>query len=764
MSGRDGVGVRSRARDVLKCCGAGGWSLALAVFCAAAACACGAKDGSTMSHPPPVASNGLVVGALVVGPARAISEADSGPPPPDWSALVRDAQWDAAWRALDALPEADKDRPDIRYVRSRVALARADAAAALPLLDGLETTLPLLAADVERRRAEAKLVVGPFAEAGEWFAARATPSAQLEAARAFQKAGDARRVRVAVDRVLSNDKRTRSQEGEARALRIGVATSPDDIDKADARWLAVQGADLPVASDALALRAKIDPAQPLAADELVMRARVLSEAGRADDALHALDLALVARHADKLSRAERLHVRGMVLFHARGRGGEASRVLFDAAAAGGPTAAEDAFHAARALSRADRDEEAIVAYDDVPRRYPNSPWAEQAAYFVPYLRMIHGDWRECAHGFDGYLHAHPAGERAADARVSGALCKLLEGEAKAARAAFEQLVEDEPDPIVSARMANMAALAALRDGDRTHAVARWTDVARSRPLSWPALVARARLAEAGAPVPPPIDPSEAASPDAGALSVTIPPPADLLDRLGLDEDAEVALRERESTITSGAGPRAAEALCVAYGQLGRARRLYQIAQSLPSAFFALAPSARTRWAWDCAFPTPYADVVREVEATEKLPQGLLWAVMRQESAFDPEAVSPAKAVGLMQLLPETARPIAEELDLPHDDARLTSPSYAIRVGARVLRKLLDELHGNVPLALAAYNGGAETVARWATCAPGMQLDTFVEHIPYKETRDYVIRVVGNMARYGYLGAGDEGVPAVGLAL
>jgi soluble lytic murein transglycosylase len=138
--------------------------------------------------------------------------------------------------------------------------------------------------------------------------------------------------------------------------------------------------------------------------------------------------------------------------------------------------------------------------------------------------------------------------------------------------------------------------------------------------------------------------------------------------------------------------------------------------------------------------------------------------MRQESAFDPEAVSPAHAVGLMQLLPETARAIADELALTHDDARLTSPPYAIRVAARVLRKLIGQFHGNVPLALAAYNGGADSVERWASRAPGMQLDTFVERIPFRETRDYVARVMGNLARYGYLADGEAGVPKVALGL
>jgi soluble lytic murein transglycosylase len=682
-----------------------------------------------------------------------------------WPALVRDEQWDAAWRALEVLPDADKARPEVRYVRARVALARGDAAAALPLLDALEAMLPLLADDVGRRRAEAQLAVGPFVEAGEWYATRATPTSQLDAARAFEKARDARRSRAAADRVVASDRRTRAQEGEARALRVRLAESPGDSERADARWLATQGADLAAAVDGLALVAKSEPRHPLTAQELFVRARALSDAGRADDALRAIDLVAGAPGADKVTNLDRARARATALYSARGRWSDAARALEECAAAGGANAAEDAFHAARALSRADRDEEAIRAYEDVQRRFPKSTWAASAAFFVPYLRMLHGDWKDCARGFDVYLRAHAGGEEASDARRDGALCKLLDGDAKPARAAFERLVEDEPDPIMSARMADMAALAALRDGDRTHAVARWTDVARSRPLSWPALVARARLVEAGAPMPPPIDPSlDAPASDPPPLTAVLPPPADLLHSLGLEADAEAALREREGAVSRGVGGRVPETLCLAYGELGRARRRYQIAQALPSSLFATAPTSRTRWAWDCAFPSPYADEVRPAEAAERLPPGLIWAVMRQESAFDPDAVSPAHAVGLMQLLPETARPLAAELLLPPDDARLTSPPYAIRVGARELRKLLDQLRGDVPLAVAAYNGGVDSVERWASRAPGMQLDTFVERIPFKETRDYVVRVMGNLARYGYLANGDAGVPRIELEL
>jgi soluble lytic murein transglycosylase len=378
--------------------------------------------------------------------------------------------------------------------------------------------------------------------------------------------------------------------------------------------------------------------------------------------------------------------------------------------------------------------------------------------------MLHGQWKDCARGFEAYVRTYPSGQDARDARRDGALCSLQDGDAKAARAGFERLVDDETDPVTSARMANMAALAAMRDGDRTHAIARWTEVVQARPLTWPGIVARARLLDAGAPLPVAPAPVEDAGDPAPAMSVALPPPADMLEGLGLDDEAELALREREAAVTSAAGARSSEALCAAYGLIGRARRRFQIAQSLPSSLFATVPLARTRWAWECAYPAPYADAIRESEATEKLPGGLLWAVMRQESGFDPDAMSPARAVGLMQLMPETARVLADEMGLPKDDARLTSPPYAIEVGAHGLRKLLDEFHGDVALAVAAYNGGAEPVERWLSRSPGMKLDTFVERIPYRETREYVSRVMGNLAHYGYLAAGEAGVPRISLEL
>jgi soluble lytic murein transglycosylase len=531
----------------------------------------------------------------------------------------------------------------------------------------------------------------------------------------------------------------------------------------DARWIAVHAPDLEWAKDADAALAKLDAAHPLTSDEWMTRGHALADAGRANDAILAFNAAGVAP-GKAIPPLERLHAKGDALFRARSpRWIEAHTALASAANQGGPHAAEDAFLAARALSRADHDDEAIAEYAAVERGYPKTTWADESAFYAARLHLLRGRWRDAANALDEYARRYPQGTERREASRDRALSHLLAGDYKTAQKLFEQLADDEPDALGSARALTMAALAAFRDGDRTHAVARWSEVAKNRPLSWPALVSRARLAEVGATLPPLIEPG-----DSGAalppLSIKLPPPVDVLHRVGLDADAEDALRERESVLTASAPGRGVEALCAAYASLGRARRQYQIAQQIPAQLLAASPTLRTRWAWECAYPRPYESTVLARQASESLPDDLIYAVMRQESGFDPDAISPARAVGLLQLLPETAKTVAAGASLSTDDARLTSPPHNIALGSLYLRELIDKFHGAVPLALGAYNGGPEAIARWIGRSQGTEIDVFVEKIPFVETRGYVARVMGNLARYGYLRRGEAGVPKIRLAL
>jgi soluble lytic murein transglycosylase len=125
--------------------------------------------------------------------------------------------------------------------------------------------------------------------------------------------------------------------------------------------------------------------------------------------------------------------------------------------------------------------------------------------------------------------------------------------------------------------------------------------------------------------------------------------------------------------------------------------------------------------------------------------------MREESALDPRALSPAGAVGLTQLMVPTAQETARQLRLGKVTRdRLADPSLNIRLGSSYLGGLVRRFEGSIPLALAAYNAGGGAVSRWLELRRGLELDEFVEEIPVEETRGYVKRVLRSYAAYRLL--------------
>lgn len=435
-----------------------GPGVVLAAMCLVASCA-----RRTAPSPAPSPASSIAASAAPALPEAAAPRAGA------WAEAVRDERWDEAWVMLEALPEAERAQPEVRFARAHVALARGDGKSTLAALEGLDAALPLLGDYVERERAEAELLVGPYDAAAEWYLARATPASLVRAAEAFQKAKAPARARAACDRVLAIDKRTRAQEAEARSIRLWLA--PEDPAEADdARWLAMHAPDLPWGKESDTALAKLAPQKPLTSDELLARAEAFSLAGRTDDALRALE------HVEKapgrrVNALERSRAKGDVLYRG-GKYGEAARVLAECARAGGLHVAEDAFRAARALARAERDEEAIVALLQVAKEHAGTQWGDEASYLIGRLQLLHGRWRDAREALDGYVVKYPNGVEHHDAVRDCALAHLLEGDAHGARPLFEQLAEDEADPLAAARARTMAALAALRDGDRTHAIAR----------------------------------------------------------------------------------------------------------------------------------------------------------------------------------------------------------------------------------------------------------------------------------------------------
>lgn len=154
------------------------------------------------------------------------------------------------------------------------------------------------------------------------------------------------------------------------------------------------------------------------------------------------------------------------------------------------------------------------------------------------------------------------------------------------------------------------------------------------------------------------------------------------------------------------------------------------------------------------YPKAYGDIVAEKAARHGLEPALVWALMRQESAFDPVAVSPSAAYGLMQLLLPTARRIAPlaGLDGEIDSERLFQPAVNIALGTAYLAKLAAQFDADTVLMLAGYNAGERASERWQTRLGHLEEDEFIESISYRQTRDYVKKVLRNLRNYRRLAA------------
>jgi len=713
--------------------------------------ACGSKDAPDAATKADAAPDAVAIDAADDASIGATAT---------WVQLVREERWAAAAAAIDALPDADRNKAEVRYARAAVAFARGDGKTAVSSLESLEGALPALAPEIGRLRARAQVLAGPFIEAGEWLEKHAASNDDhLAAANAFMKAKLPTRATAQCVRVISADHKSRAQETEARAIRMHTGEAADVI--ADARWLLVHG-DTTHAREADNILAKEDPKHPLVQKEWIARAQALADAAMTEDALHAWDRALAAPQ-QTLGLTAMRRTKADLFMRARVRYGEAATLFKQCSNdAGNTQAANDLVWSGRALSRDDHDNEAIERYDEVIAHHGKSPDASAAAFYAARLELLHGRWEKAAQRFDDYVTKWPGAADHDEAMHLRALAHFEKpgGDIKKTRALLEQRAGSERDANSRARMENLAALAALKDGDKTHAIARFTDVAKSVPLTWPALVARARLVQLAAPLPPamPAGADQTSSP----LVITLPEAVAILDRIGLGAAAEEALRAREGDVSAAAPSRSVEALCIAYGKIDRGKRRMQLSTQISASHLQNAPNPATRWAWECAYPTPFSAAVRDTEIKETLPTGLVHAVMRQESSFDETAISPARAVGALQLLPETAATVARSMGIRLEEGDLKSAPRSITLGAHYLHDLVVKAHGSLPLAVASYNAGEESVLRWADRMKGMEIDAFVEAIPFFETRGYVVKVMESFARYGYLDRGEEGVPKIDL--
>lgn len=157
--------------------------------------------------------------------------------------------------------------------------------------------------------------------------------------------------------------------------------------------------------------------------------------------------------------------------------------------------------------------------------------------------------------------------------------------------------------------------------------------------------------------------------------------------------------------------------------------------------------------WDdleLRFPLLHRDLIETASSSQHLNPAWIFGVVRQESAFVTDARSPAGALGLMQVMPDTARAVGRELNLKIGSTQdMLQAGNNIRLGSRYLRTVLDKHGGNPVLATASYNAGPRRVLEWLPEYGTLDADVWVETIPFTETRSFVKNVLAFSAVYDY---------------
>jgi soluble lytic murein transglycosylase len=231
-----------------------------------------------------------------------------------------------------------------------------------------------------------------------------------------------------------------------------------------------------------------------------------------------------------------------------------------------------------------------------------------------------------------------------------------------------------------------------------------------------------------------------------------------LARLGLGAEARRELAQAGIDVPTKKGtvitdPDQEELLWVAavvYDRAGEFALSHFIPRHILTTYARSYPVGLDRKKWLLSFPRGFADLIEKNTQLTGAPAALEFAIVREESGFDPLMESFANAIGLTQLTAPPAERFAN--GLPHDRAALRDPAINVAIGARELGHLWSYYSADAALVIAAYNAGESAVNRWLRDPEraGLQLDEFIEDIPFDETRGYTKRVLGSFLAYVWL--------------
>ncbi len=440
-----------------------------------------------------------------------------------------------------------------------------------------------------------------------------------------------------------------------------------------------------------------------------------------------------------------------------GQSKEAKRLLDSLQPTTPEVAAQRLFDLGEMQRNVDDDDGFLKTLAQIREAAPTSPWLEQGLLGAANIYLLRHDYDKAIDSFREMEQRFPGGPRAHYAHWKVAWLSLRQGRTAEAKSEFEQQIALYPDSNEVPAALYWRARLAEEDGDAAMASVFYQKITERYRNYYYGPLARERQSKLTVPADPPhyaiLDHVAPLSDLPTVTDATVPDDNLRVEKARLLENGgllDFAVRELRAAAEEDKGNWLPAETARMYEDAGR----YDIAvetlkRAIPN-YFALDMSSLPRPYWEALFPRPYWTDLKRFASANALDPYMVASLIRQESEFNPNAVSNKNALGLMQLLPKVGKGVAKQEKIRHFTVtQLFTPAMNLQLGTKYFRSMVDQF-GGFEYALAAYNAGDYRVRDWQAGGKYRDIQEFVESIPFTETREYVQAIMRNANVYRQL--------------